>query len=112
MAQTQDETYDEKRQALQFRKERQDRIEAQLDEIDPDLFKDPKQDVKLSDVVQVGSKVLIGGGLGVLAGVAGIALAASAAEVVVAGVVTKIAGIVGGALGLSFGVKKFATKKS
>lgn len=112
MAEYQDKTYDQKKEALQFKRERQERIEAQLDEIDPDLFKSPKQDVRLSDVVQVGSKVLIGGGIGVLAGVAGIAIAASAAEVIVAGVVTKIAGVVGGALGLSFGVKKFIRKRA
>ena len=63
--------------------------------------------VAVSDVLQVGTKVIIGGGVGLLAGVTVIALAASAAEVVVAGVITKIAGLVGGALGLNLGLSKY-----
>ncbi len=66
--------------------------------------------VELSDVAQVGGKVLIGGGVGLLAGVAAIGVAASAAEIVVAGVVTKIAGVVGGAMGLSLGMNKYKKK--
>lgn len=67
--------------------------------------------IKLSDVAQVGGKILIGGGLGLLAGVAAIGVAASAAEIVVAGVVTKIAGVVGGAMGLSLGMNKYQKKR-
>ena len=40
-----------------------------------------------------------------------IAVAASAAEVIIAGVITKVAGIIGGAVGLSFGVNKFLKVK-
>ena len=72
--------------------------------------RDPQ--VSLSDVVQVGSKVVIGGGVGLLAGVAGIAVVAGAAEVVVAGVVTKIAGVVGCAIGFSLGLNKYKGKKT
>ncbi|MBF0468662.1 MAG: hypothetical protein HQK61_07230 [Desulfamplus sp.] len=68
--------------------------------------------VGFTDVMQVGSKVLIGGGIGLLGGVAVIAVAASAAEVVVAGVVTKIAGVVGGAAGLSWGLNRIKKKKN
>ncbi|MEI6126271.1 MAG: hypothetical protein WCQ99_06910 [Pseudomonadota bacterium] len=79
---------------------------------DFDDFDDPRLDrygrkVAVSDVLQVGTKIVIGGGVGLLAGVTVIALAASAAEVVVAGVVTKIAGLVGGAMGLNLGLSKF-----
>ncbi len=62
--------------------------------------------------MQVGSKVLIGGGVGLLGGIATLALAASAAEIVVTGVVTKIAGVVGGAAGLSMGISSYNKKKS
>ncbi|MBF0119418.1 MAG: hypothetical protein HQK79_11325 [Desulfobacterales bacterium] len=81
-----------------------------------DFFNDGLDDysnrnVEISDVVQVGSKVVIGTGVGLLTGIATIAVAASAAEVVIAGVVTKIAGFIGGALGLSWGFNKFKKKK-
>ena len=68
--------------------------------------------IELSDVTQVGSKILIGGGIGLLAGVAAIGVAAGAAEIVVAGVVTKIAGVVGGAMGLSLGLNKYQKKRN
>lgn len=67
--------------------------------------------IELSDVAQVGGKILIGGGLGLLAGVAAIGVAAGAAEIIVAGVVTKIAGVVGGAMGLSLGMNKYQKKR-
>ncbi|MBF0202800.1 MAG: hypothetical protein HQK67_00495 [Desulfamplus sp.] len=72
---------------------------------------DNESKVGFSDVMQVGSKVLIGGGIGLLGGVAAIAVAASAAEVVVTGVITKIAGVVGGAAGLSWGLQSIKKKK-
>jgi len=102
--------YEQKKGAIRFKRAR-DRSINELDEFDPDLLEGHSQQVRLSDVTQVGSKVLIGGGLGLLAGVAGIAVAASAAEVVLAGVVTKIAGVVGCATGLSLGVRKFKAKR-
>ena len=46
-----------------------------------------------------------------MAGVATIAVAASAAEVIIAGVITKVAGVIGGAVGLSVGVNKFLKVK-
>jgi len=102
--------YEQKKRTVRFKRAR-DRSINELDEFDPDLMEGPDQEVRLSDVAQVGSKILIGGGVGLLAGVAGIAVAASAAEVVLAGVVTKIAGVIGCALGLSLGVRKFKAKR-
>ena len=102
--------YEQEKSAIRFKRAR-DRSINELDEFDLDLDESPGQEVRLSDVAQVGSKILIGGGLGLLAGVAGIAVAASAAEVVLAGVVTKITGVIGCALGLSLGVKKFKAKR-
>ena len=102
--------YEQKKRTVRFKRAR-DRSINELDEFDPDLLESPGQQVRLSDVAQVGSKILIGGGLGLLAGVAGIAVVASAAEVVLAGVVTKIAGVIGCALGLSLGVRKFKAKR-
>ncbi len=80
-------------------------------EYDESIWEDGNK-VGLTDVMQVGSKVLIGGGIGLLGGVAAIAIAASAAEVVVTGVITKIAGVVGGAAGLSWGLHSVKKKKS
>lgn len=102
--------YEQKKRAVRFKRATNSGFRADLDGLDADLLGSPGQVVRLSDVAQVGSKVLIGGGIGLLAGVATIAVAASAAEVVIAGVVTKIAGIIGGALGLSLGIKKYRKK--
>ncbi len=103
--------YEQKKRTVRFKTARDRSIRPELDEFDPDFLESPGQQVRLSDVAQVGSKILIGGGVGLLAGVAGIAVAASAAEVVLAGVVTKIAGVIGCALGLSLGVRKFKAKR-
>lgn len=100
-------TYEEQKRAIYLKKTQQ-RDHEFLDEMDEKYMKENK--VGFSDVMQVGSKVLIGGGVGLLAGVATIAVAASAAEVVLAGAVTKVAGVVGGATGLGWGVNKFKKK--
>lgn len=102
--------YEHKKHTIRSKSAAQRSFRTDADEFDPDLFDSPRQDVRLSDVLQVGSKVLIGGGLGLLAGVASIAVAASAAEVVLAGAVTKVAGAIGGATGLSMGIKKYRKK--
>ena len=104
-------TYEEKKRAIRVTKARRQNMQPHFDEFDPELHDDPDRRMRLTDVTQVGSKVLIGGGIGVLAGVATIAVAASAAEVIIAGVVTKVAGVVGGAVGLSLGVNKYMKKK-
>jgi hypothetical protein len=103
--------YEKKKRAIRFKKATRRQFKDDLDEFDPDLFDSPEQVFGLSDVAQVGSKILIGGGLGLLAGVATIAVAAGAAEVIIAGVVTKIAGVIGGAVGLSLGVNKYMKEK-
>ncbi|MBF0120642.1 MAG: hypothetical protein HQK79_17580 [Desulfobacterales bacterium] len=90
------EAYEEKKQLIYLKKAQE---------------KNDKQKIVLHDVVQIGSKVIIGGGIGLLAGIAAITVTASAAEVVIAGVVTKIAGAVGSAVGLSLGVKQMRKRK-
>ena len=82
-----------------------------LNELDDAQLEKYGSKVDLSDVVQVGSKIIIGGGVGLLAGVVTIAVAASAAEVVIAGVITKVTGVIGGALGLSMGLNKYQKAK-
>jgi hypothetical protein len=104
--------YEEAKRSVRTRRAKERRINADLDEFDPDLFDSPGREVGLSDVAQVGAKVLIGGGLGLLAGVATIAVAASAAEVVLAGAITKVAGVVGGAAGLSMGIRRLRKNKT
>jgi len=86
--------------------------ESLTDSFDKNIYLYPKRGVDVTDMVQLGSKVLIGGGIGILAGVASIAIAASAAEIVVAGAVTKVAGVIGGAAGLSLGVNQIKKKTS
>ncbi|NVM22898.1 MAG: hypothetical protein HWN68_14085 [Desulfobacterales bacterium] len=105
-------SYEEAKRAIRTKRASERRIDADLDDIDPNLFDGSRRQVELSDIAQVGAKVLIGGGLGLLAGVATIAVAAGAAEVVLAGAVTKVAGVVGGATGLSLGIRKIKKKKS
>ncbi len=102
-------TYEEQKQAVYSKRSAQKKSQY-LDELDEAYLNGKK--VGFSDVMQVGSKVLIGGGLGLLAGVATIAVAASAAEVVVAAAVTKVAGVVGGAAGLNWGVNQYKKKKN
>lgn len=104
--------YEQKKRAIRLKGTSRKGPRADLAEFDDDLLDSPGQNVRLSDLAQVGTKVLIGGGIGLLAGVATIAVAASAAEVVIAGVITKIAGVIGGALGLSMGINKFRKKKA
>jgi len=70
-----------------------------------------KRSIDLSDITHVGTRVVIGGGIGLLAGVGAIAVAASAGEIIIGGVVTKISGIVGGTLGLSMGVNQVKKRK-
>ena len=103
--------YEDKKRALRMTMAREREMRPVPDEFDRELYEGSNGRLHLSDVAQVGSKILIGGGVGVLAGVATIAVAASAAEVIIAGVITKVAGIIGGAVGLSFGVNKFLKVK-
>lgn len=76
-----------------------------------DELETPRQ-IGVTDVLSVGSKVVIGTGVGLLAGVATIAIVASAGELILAGAVTKVAGVVGGAMGLSLGIGSLKKKKN
>nr|ASQ41183.1 hypothetical protein [Candidatus Magnetananas rongchenensis] len=102
--------YEEAKRSIRKKKTGSDNL-YNLDEFDESILKPPaKRKVDVTDITQVGTKVLIGGGLGLLAGVGAIAVAASAAEIVIAGVVTKITGVIGGAVGLSMGVNQIKKK--
>ncbi len=103
-------TYTAVKDSLKERRAEKKETEAELKKFEQE-FQDDHKPVEFSDVVQVATKVVIGGGIGLLVGVAAIAVAASAVEIVVAGVVTKMAGVVGGAMGLSVGMNKFQKKK-
>lgn len=79
-----------------------------------DLY-DPKLGAGRVDLacrgLQVGTKVIIGGGLGLLLGVASTAVAAgsavvSAADLLVAASMPKICGLVGSVCGLKIGLRK------
>jgi len=101
--------YEQRKQAIRQKKVS---VASQYDYVDyaDDSIEAPRN-VDAVDVLSVGSKIVIGGGVGLLAGVAAIAVVASAAEIILAGVVTKIAGIVGGALGLTWGLGAVKKKK-
>lgn len=109
--------YEEGKKAIRMRKAKKknsydsDDMEMDMD-LDMDLMSDvpATRKVTVSDIGQVGSKVVVGAGLGLLAGVATIAIVASAAEIIIAGVITKIAGVVGGATGLSLGLRQLKSK--
>ena len=107
--------YEEGKKAIRMRKAKKKRT-SDSDDLDMDMDMDlmdvvPARRVTVSDLAQVGSKVVVGAGLGLLAGVATIAVAASAAEIILAGVVTKIAGIIGGGAGLSLGLRQLKSRR-
>jgi len=52
--------YERKKRAIRFKKARQSSMRAGLDEFDADLLKNRDPAVRLSDVTQVGTKVVIG----------------------------------------------------
>lgn len=80
-----------------------------LDDDLPEMMR-PRRRVDFVDVTKVGTGILVGGGIGLLSGVAAIAVSASVAEVILGGVVTKIAGAVGGAAGLGWGLHTIEKK--
>lgn len=106
--------YEEGKKAIRMRIAKKKRTFDSDDlDMDMDLMDDvpAARPVTVSDVAQVGSKVVVGAGLGLLAGVATIAFVASAAEIIIAGVVTKIAGVVGGGAGLSIGLRQLKSRR-
>ncbi|MBF0100845.1 MAG: hypothetical protein HQK77_08060 [Desulfobacterales bacterium] len=104
------ENYEAAKQEIYQKKTSTPKTRMDFGDFDAELL-EPARGVEVADILQAGTKIVIGGGLGLMAGIATIAVAASAAEVVVAGVVTKIAGVVGGAVGLSWGVSSIKKKK-
>jgi hypothetical protein len=108
--------YEEGKKAIRMRKAKKKRT-FDSDDLDMDMdmalmeVVPATRPVTVSDVAQVGSKVVVGAGLGLLAGVATIALMASMAEIILAGVVTKIAGVVGGGAGLSMGLRQLKSRR-
>lgn len=79
---------------------------------DEDLdWVEPQQKPDLTGLTIAGAGLVVGGGIGLLSGVAAIAVTASVGEVIIGGVVTKIAGIVGGAAGLGWGVSRMEKRK-
>ncbi len=111
------EAYEEGKRAIRMRKAKRNRL-SDPDDLDLDMDLElldvappATRQVTVSDVAQVGSKVVIGAGLGLLAGVATIAVMASMAEIIIAGVVTKIAGVVGGGAGLSMGLRQLRSRR-
>ncbi|MBF0226379.1 MAG: hypothetical protein HQK76_13070 [Desulfobacterales bacterium] len=99
------ESYENRKNAIKSGKIRK-KITDEFDDFDGKPIKNTKKSINTYDIFQVGTKTIIGGGLGLLAGVATIAVTASVAEIVIAGAVTKIAGVVGGVVGLSMGVNE------
>ncbi|MBW1942813.1 MAG: hypothetical protein JRJ51_08255 [Deltaproteobacteria bacterium] len=103
--------YERAKRTIRTKQAREAAVEFDMDEFDQDRFENSGRALGFGDFTQIGAKVLIGGGLGLLAGVAAIAVTASAAEVILAGAITKVAGVVGGATGLSLGIRKLTKKK-
>ena len=108
--------YEEGKEAIRLKKAKtkaqREKVEFDDLDLDRELMEAPAaRQIGFADVVQVGSKVVIGAGLGLLAGVAAIAVTASMAEIILAGVVTKIAGVVGGGAGLSLGLRRLRAKR-
>jgi len=103
--------YEAAKKAIGLKRSRRKKKKLDLDDFDGDLADFGEGRIGTSDVLQVGSKVVIGGGLGLLAGVATIAVVASAAEVVIAGVVTKVAGVVGATAGFPMGLNNIKKRK-
>jgi hypothetical protein len=59
----------------------------------------------------VGTGVLVGSGVGLIAGITTVGAIASASKIVASGVVPKLTGIIGGALGLRWSLRKTSKKK-
>ena len=110
------DAYEEGKKAIRMRKAKK-KATYDSDDMDMDMDMDLMDEapaarkVTVTDIGQVGTKVVVGAGIGLLAGVATIAIVASAAEIIIAGVVTKIAGVVGGATGLSLGLRQLKSKR-
>ncbi len=96
-------TYEKAKRAIRMKKAQEYMLGEDLfdDEIENGLV---KRKTDFIDIAKVGTGIVIGGGIGILSGVAAIAVSASVAEIIIGGVITKIAGVVGGATGLGLGL--------
>lgn len=65
----------------------------------------------LKKIMLVGTGVCIGSGIGLIAGITMAGVIVSASKLVALGVVPKITGIIGGALGLRWSLRKTSKKK-
>jgi len=103
--------YEKSKEAIKARKIEEQLLNEAADDEWTELTS-PRHGIEIVDVAKIGTGVLIGGGLGLLAGVGTIAVAASAAEIVIGGVITKVAGVVGGAAGLGWGLHSLEKKRA
>jgi len=71
----------------------------------------PRRKSNLKGLLTVGTGVVIGGGLGLIAGIATVAVTATVSKIVIGGLSPKITGVIGGALGLRWGLRKTSKKK-
>ncbi|CAM2057512.1 Magnetosome protein Mad8 [Desulfovibrionales bacterium] len=99
------DVYEQSKTAIRGRHSMVERRQTEIEEYDDDHLLRQRH-IGVVDVLSVGTKIIVGSGVGLLAGIATIALVASAGEIILAGVITKIAGVVGGAMGLSIGVSE------
>ncbi len=65
----------------------------------------------LKGIMLVGTGIIVGSGVGMVAGITTAGVIASASKIVALGVVPKITGIIGGALGLRWSLRKTSKKK-
>lgn len=97
--------YEDARKAIYEKNYRKNTPEDPDDLMDP-FARESSTRIDARDLLEIGSRMAIGGGLGFLSGIAAVAVAIHAAEIVVTGTVAKVAGLVGGAMGLSSGLKR------
>jgi hypothetical protein len=104
-------SYEQTKKTIRSKKSDEYLIDAD-DEFDGevDSLLQPRRKPDFTGLTMIGTAVIIGGGVGLLAGIASIVVTASIAEVVIGGVVTKVCGIVGGAAGLGWGLRSYKKK--
>ncbi len=82
--------------------------ESSLDEDNEfDELLQPRRKPNLKGLVTLGAGVAIGSGIGLIFGITTAAMMATASKVVAWGVVPKITGVIGGAAGLRWGLRKY-----
>ena len=104
--------YEQAKRELRLQKVQEHHFENDALEDEWQELTRPRYKFGMFDVAKLGTGVVIGGGIGLLVGVATIAVAASVAEIIIGGVITKVAGVVGGATGLGWGLRSIDKKSS